>query len=100
MKIINIGLVTITIVGPCVVSAATPFTATLIPMFIVNGISTNAGIAAMFSSIFNLKERKEKMNKSLMKIEEIKNKLDYVVSCNGNLTIDECNKILIDVGYQ
>ena len=58
IKAINIGLVTITIVGPCVVSAATPFTATIIPMFIVNGISTTAGTTAMLSWRFNLKERK------------------------------------------
>ena len=64
-------------------------------MFIVNGISMSAGIAAMLSSRFNLKERKEKINDTVMKL-EIKNKLDYIVSCNGNLTVEECNKILID----
>ena len=32
-----------------------------------------------------------------MKLQEIKNKLDYVVSCIGNLTAEECNRILIDV---
>jgi len=56
----------------------------------VNTITTNVSIK------FNLGDLKSKISDNIKKLTIIKDKLDYVVSCNGNLSKDESDAILYE----
>jgi len=43
---------------------------------------------------FNLKRKKENLTSAIKQLNVLKDKLDYVVSCNGYMTGEECNTIL------
>lgn len=94
IKIINIGLTLIIIISPCILSVVAPMATSLIPIFILNAITISSGVASSISHKFGLKNKELKLKNMLDKLEKIKNKLDYVTSCNGDLTKDECDNIL------
>lgn len=56
-------------------------------------------ISGAFTSIslnFNLKSKETKLNNELNLLHALESKLDYIISCNGDLTENDYNKIIND----
>jgi len=93
VKILYISLITLSIVGNStvlVLSAAT------VPPAVVLCISAMSTITSSVNIKFNLGDLKSKISGNIKKLNVIKDKLDYVVSCNGNLSRDESDAILYE----
>ena len=86
-------MMTTSIIGSTIVSIVS---ALVIPPIIFCVISATTAIITAISFKFNIENTKTKLNKKIQELHKIKDKLDYVISCNGDLTEDECNKILND----
>ena len=67
----------------------------LMPTIIITVFSSTSAITTTLSTKFNLKGKKERLSIMIENLNKIRNKLDYVVSCNGNdLTEAEYKTIL------
>ena len=99
-KIIKISYYTLVILSVTtsgVVVSLTSFAG--VPIIAITILSTFSGILTALSAKFNLENRKIEMNKLIEKLSILQAKLDYVVSCNGDLTQDEYRQILLDFNY-
>ena len=99
-KIIKISYYTLVILSVTtsgVVVSMTSFAG--VPVIAITILSTFSGILTALSAKFNLENRKIEMNKLIEKLSILQSKLDYVVSCNGDLTQDEYKQILLDFNY-
>ena len=67
-----------------------------IPPLAFGIISGSTAIIIAISLKFNIENMKIKLSKKIQNLNKIKDKLDYVITCNGNLSEDECNRILND----
>ena len=67
---------------------------TLIPVYIIPIISILSGILTALSAKFNLENKKIEINRVIQKIHKIQEKLDYVISCNENLTKEDFQQII------
>ena len=67
------------------------------PPFIIPTLSAAAGLSTAFSVKFNLQGKKAELNKTIDKFGKIKQKIDYVVSCNGNFTEAEYEQVILEV---
>ena len=65
-----------------------------VPPVIVLILSISSGILTRISAKFGFQHKKEKLNEEITKLNKIQSKLDYVISCNGNLTQKEYQEIL------
>ena len=70
-----------------------------LPVTVIPILSTVSGVLTALSAKFNLENKKIEMNKLIEKLNILQVKLDYVVSCNGDLTQDEYKQILLDFNY-
>jgi len=68
-----------------------------LPLYVIPILSTNSGILTGLSAKFNLQNKKIEVNKTIDKIHKIHEKLDYVLSCNGNFTEDEFKQIISEI---
>ena len=75
---------------------ATIATIVSLPVFLIPILSTISAILTALSTKFNFQSRKEELNKNIEKLNKIKNKLDYVISCNGNLTEQDLKEIMFE----
>jgi len=91
VKILFISLITLSIVGN---STVLVLSAVVIPPAVVLCISAINTITTSVSIKFSLGDLKSKISDNIKKLNIIKDKLDYVVSCNGNLSEDESDAIL------
>ena len=57
-------------------------------------LSSAGGLDTAISVKFNLKNRKEKMDQTINELENVKHKIDYIVSCNGDFTETRFKEIL------
>lgn len=64
------------------------------PTLIITVFTTTSAVATTLSMKFNLKKKKENLQKMRDELSLIKNKLDYVISCNGSLSELEYRNIL------
>ena len=53
-----------------------------VPPLAITCVSSIATLSSALSIKFNLKDRKNKLEKSIQELHKIKDKLDYVISCN------------------
>ena len=81
----------ISIVGSSVVAILSAFT---IPPAVIPCVSGLTIASSALSIRFNLQDRKNKLNDNIQKLNRIKDKLEYIISCNGDLSEEECNNIL------
>ena len=65
-----------------------------LPTIIITIFSTTSAITTTLSTKFNLKGKKERLQNMVDTLNKIRNKLDYVLSCNGNLSEEEYVTIL------
>jgi hypothetical protein len=66
------------------------------PIILVPVLSSFGGILTAISSRFNFQNKKAEIKTLIDKLNKIQSKLDYVISCNGDLTPDEYQQILKD----
>ena len=72
---------------------------TVLPIYIIPILSTTSGILTGLSTRFNLQNKKVEINNLIARLNKIQSKLDYVVSCNGNLTEKEYQEILNEFNF-
>ena len=77
-----------------VVAVTTLFGLPLTPTIIITIFSSTSAITTTLSTKFNLKGKKQQQTVTIDELNKIRNKLDYVLSCNGNLTEVEYIAIL------
>jgi len=93
VKILYISLITLSIFGNSTVLVLSAIT---VPPAIVLCLSAFNTITTSISIKFNLGDLKSKISDNIKKLNIIKDKLDYVISCNGNLSKEESEAILYE----
>ena len=83
--------ITISMVGGSIVLLLSSISVAPIAVACISGMST---LSTALSIKFNLQNKKDKLNKNIQDLNKVKDKLDYVISCNGDLSEIACNKIL------
>src|SRR2546426_376576 len=70
-----------------------------IPPISVTILSASSGILTGLSTKFNLESKRVQISDLIVKLNELNNTLDYVITCNGDLSQEEYNKILKSFSY-
>ena len=70
-----------------------------IPPIAVTILSASSGILTGLSTKFNLESKRVQISDLIVKLNELNNTLDYVITCNGDLSQEEYNKILKSFNY-
>ena len=91
VKACYIIFVTTTISGSVIVSL---LTAATVPVIAIESIAAAVAISSALSLKFNFESKKRKLIENIQNLEKIKDRLDYVTACNGDLSDTECNLIL------
>ena len=65
-----------------------------VPMVVIISFSSGSGILTGISAKFNLFDKKVEMERLINKLKHLNQTIDYVVTCNGNLTQHEYEQIL------
>ena len=68
----------------------------LIPAIVITILSAISAILTGISARFNFQNKKVEINNLIDRLNKIQSKLDYVISCNGDLTQKEYQEILQD----
>jgi len=66
----------------------------LIPSVAISVLTTSGTLAASVLLKLNLKGKKEELNAVIYKLEKIKKKFDYIISCNGDFAEKEFKEIV------
>src|ERR1700730_2671226 len=90
IKCLYVGLVVVSVVLSTTASMLSAF----VPPIIIVCFTATSAITTTLSTIFNLKKRNEKLQAMRDELTRIKDRLDYVVSCNRNLTESEYDEII------
>jgi len=90
VKILYFTLVTLSIFGNSTVLVLSAVTVPLAVVLISSAFNT---ITTSISIKFNLGDLKTKISDIIRKLNIIKDKLEYVISCNGNISMDESDAI-------
>ena len=93
VKILYFTLISLSITGSTIVTVISPL---LVSVWIPTSISAITAIVSALSIKFNMERIKNKITKKIQNLNKIKDKLEYVIHCNGDISEDECAKILID----
>jgi curved DNA-binding protein CbpA len=92
-KIIKVVFVTGVILQVTVTSVMVCFL-TLLPPVAVISLALSSSILMGLTARFNLEHKKAEATELITRLNKLQSKLDYVVSCNGDLTKDEYQDIL------
>ena len=65
-----------------------------IPAIIITILGATGALSTSLSLKFNLKGTKTKIEKTIINLNKIKSKLEYIINCNGDLSEDEYLDIL------
>lgn len=93
VRILFVSCIVLSISSSAICAALASFT---IPPIVITILSTSGAIVTIISLKFNLKGKKNELNQTIEQLDKIKNKIDYVVSCNGNFTETEYRQVLAD----
>ena len=94
IKIIYISTVVTSIVISTVVASLTSVIS--VPIIVITVLSAGSAILTGVSSRFNFQNKKYEINLIIDRLNKLQAKLDYVISCNGDLTTAEYHQILND----
>jgi len=97
VKILYVSTVVSSIIISTVVASLTSMIS--IPIIIITVLSASSAILTGISSRFNFQSKKYEMNILIDRLNKIQSKLDYVVSCNGDLTNTEYQRILNEFNF-
>ena len=96
-KVIIQTIGSILIIGS--MSASVLIASLAFPPQVVTSLSITSAIMSGLSIKLNFSAKSKKISKLLTKLNQLQIKLDYVVSCNGDLTEAEYQSILRDFDY-
>ena len=65
-----------------------------IPPVVIPILSITSGILTGISAKFGFESKKERLRKEIFKLNKMQNTLDYVISCNGDLTREKFQEII------
>jgi hypothetical protein len=69
----------------------------MLPVYIIPILSTTSGILTALSAKFNLQNKKIEINRAIDKISKIQVNLDYIISCNGDFTKEDYDKLISEM---
>lgn len=92
IKILYIVTVVLSIIISAMVTVIS--TMAIIPVIVITVLSAISAILTGISARFNFHDKKTEIKELIKKLNRIKSKLDYVISCNGDLTQIEYEQIL------
>ena len=69
----------------------------MLPIYIIPILSVTSGILTALSAKFNLQNKKIEINDLIVKINKLREKLDYVISCNGNFKEEDYQHIISEI---
>ena len=90
-----------TVVSSIVISAVTISLTSVvsIPIIVVTVLSASSAILTGVSARFNFQNKKVEIKNLIDRLNKIQTKLDYVISCNGDLTQKEYQEILREFNF-
>ena len=91
IKILYYSLVGTSVIGSTVVVI---LSSVAIPPLVFACVSSITTITSSLGIRLNLEDKKKKLEQNIQKLNKIKDKLNYVINCNGNLSKEECDNIL------
>ena len=65
-----------------------------IPPITITILATTSAILTTISTKFNFKDKNNQLSRDIEKLDKLNNRLDYVISTNGNMSNEEYNQIL------
>ena len=71
-------------------------TSVAVPPLAILMLSMSSGILTAISTKFNLSKKSKVLNTEILKLNKLISKLDFVVSCNGSITSETYNEILLE----
>jgi len=92
IKILYVSIVVISIVISAVTVSLTAIIS--VPVVVITILSAGSAILTGVSARFNFQHKKFEINRLIEKLHKIQSKLDYGISCNGDLTQKEYQDIL------
>lgn len=94
IKILYIITVLLSITTSAVVALLSSLT--IVPIIVISVLATISAILTGISARFNFHDKKSEIKCLIAKLKKIKTKLEYVISCNGDLTQAGYDQILKD----
>jgi hypothetical protein len=90
-----------TVVTSIVISTITVSLTAIIsvPVIVITILSAGSAILTGVSARFNFQHKKFEISCLIEKLNKIQSKLDYVISCNGDLTQNEYQEILREFNF-
>ena len=70
------------------------FALPLLPAVIITSLSSVGAISTAISTKFKLRSKKVELNNMIARLERLKQQMNYVIACNGDLTEKESNDII------
>ena len=67
-----------------------------VPPIVIPILAITIGVLTGISAKFGFESKKERLNKEILKLNKIQNTLDYVISCNGDLTDEQFQQIVLE----
>ena len=97
IKILYVSTVVTSIIISTVVVSLTGVIS--VPIIVITGLSASSAILTGISARFNFQNKKVEINNLIDRLNKIQSKLDYVISCNGDLTQKEYQEILREFNF-
>ena len=70
-----------------------------IPIFLLPALNMLGGLATALSVKFNLEGKKDDLNRAIDELDKIQQRIDFVVSCNGDFTEAEYKQIMSELSH-
>ena len=96
-KIIKVFFVSLIVVSITSSTVCVMLAGLSLPPLIIPILSGVAGLSTALLVKFNPEDKKDELNKTIDKLNKIKLKIDYVVSCNGNFTEVEYRQVIVEI---
>ena len=97
IKILYVSTIVSSIIISTVVASLTSIIS--VPIITITVLSAGSAILTGISSRFNFQSKKYEINILIDRLNKIQSKLDYVISCNGDLTNAEYQQILKEFNF-
>ena len=95
-KIIKIIYVGTTVTSILISTVLASISALSIPPMVITVLAITSGFLTGISAKFNFQDKRIIINREIDQLNKIQSKLDYVIHCNGNLTPEKCEQIILD----
>ena len=92
IKILYYSSVVLSISLSTIIASLTGFGG--IPMVVLTSLSISSGILTAISTKFNFYDKTLQLNQLIDKLNKLEHAINYVISCNGDFTENEYQKIL------